>query len=234
MFKGKKILAITLARGGSKGVKNKNIKLINGKPLIWYTLKEAIKSKYIDNYIVSSDSNKIINIVKKFGIDVPFKRPKKLSSDKSSSVSALQHAVFESEKFYKTNFDVIIELMCTNPFKSSIDIDNAIEKLIIKKSDAVIAVNKVEDNHPRRLKKIVNGKIKNFMYEKNESRRQDLKPYAYVRNGSIYALKKDFLMKNNKRYGGHNTRPIELKNKYNINIDNELDFKITEYLLMKK
>lgn len=72
------------------------------------------------------------------------------------------------------------------------------------------------------------------MYEKNESRRQDLKPYAYVRNGSIYALKKDFLMKKNKRYGGNNTRPIVLKKKYNINIDNELDFKIAEYLLMKK
>ena len=100
MFNGKKVLAITLARGGSKGVKNKNIKLINGKPLIWYTIKEAKKSKYIDNYVVSSDSNKIINLVKKFGIDAPFHRPKKLSSDKSSSVSALQHAVFESENFY--------------------------------------------------------------------------------------------------------------------------------------
>ena len=234
MFKNTKILAITLARGGSKGVKNKNIKKINGKPLIWYTIIQAKKSKYIDEYIVSTDSIKIRNISKKYGADTPFKRPKKYSTDKSSSVSALQHAVIESERFYKKKFDIIIELMCTNPFKSAIDIDNAIKKLILTDSDAVIAVNKVEDNHPRRLKKIIKGKIKNFMYEKNESRRQDLKPFAYVRNGAIYALKREFLMKKNRRYGGGNTRPIELNYKNNINIDNELDFKIAEYLLLKK
>ena len=99
-MKKKKILAITLARGGSKEVKNKNIRKINGKPLIWYTIKEALKSKLIDKYIVSTDSPVIKKISLKYGAEVPFLRPKKFSTDKASSVIALQHAVkyFEKKK----------------------------------------------------------------------------------------------------------------------------------------
>ena len=153
MYKNKKILAVTLARGGSKGVKLKNIKKINGKPLIWYTIKEAQKSKYIDNYIVSTDHLRIKNVAISYGVDVPFLRPKNISNDKSSSVDALQHAVKNAEKYYGINYDYIVELMCTNPFKTYKDIDKSIKYLINSKSDAVIAMKKVEDYHPRRLKK---------------------------------------------------------------------------------
>ena len=95
------ILAITLARGGSKAVKNKNIKKINGKPLIFYTISEAKKSKYINDYIVSTDSIKIAKIAKKFGALTPFLRPKKFSTDKASSVDALIHATKFMEKIKK-------------------------------------------------------------------------------------------------------------------------------------
>ena len=92
-MKKKKVLAITLARGGSKEVKKKNIKNINGRPLIWYTIKEALKSKLINRYIVSTDSKETKKISLRFGADVPFLRPKKFATDKASSVEALQHAV---------------------------------------------------------------------------------------------------------------------------------------------
>jgi CMP-N,N'-diacetyllegionaminic acid synthase len=233
MYKNKKILGVTLARGGSKGVKLKNIKEINDKPLIWYTIKEAKKSKYIDDYIISTDNKKIKKISNFYGVSVPFIRSKKLSNDKASSVDALKDALVNAEKYYNKKYDFIIELMCTNPFKSHIDIDNSIKKLINTKSDAVISVKKVDDLHPRRVKKIVNGRIKDFMYEKPESRRQDLKPDAFVRNGAIYALKRNFLLIKNRRYGGANTRPVELKCKDNVNIDSELDFQIAEYIILK-
>ena len=97
-MKKRRVLAITLARGGSKEVKKKNIKKINGKPLIWYTIKEALKSKLIDRYIVSTDSKEIKKISLRFGADVPFLRPKKFATDKASSVKALQHAVRFLEK----------------------------------------------------------------------------------------------------------------------------------------
>ena len=94
----KNILAVTLARGGSKGIKNKNLVSIKGKPLIYYTIKEAKKCKKITNYIISTDSIKIKKIAQKYKADVPFIRPKKLSRDKSTSASALKHALIQSEK----------------------------------------------------------------------------------------------------------------------------------------
>ena len=97
------ILGITLARGGSKGVKNKNIKLLNKRPLIYYTIKEAIKSKLISDYIVSTDSKEIKRVSEKYGASVPFLRPKKFSLDSSSSSDALKHAVNFMEGKIKLN-----------------------------------------------------------------------------------------------------------------------------------
>lgn len=228
------ILGITLARGGSKGIKKKNIRLINGLPLIAYTIKEAINCKYISKYIVSTDSKQIKKISEKFGAEVPFLRPKSLATDKSSSVDALKHAVMFLEKKENLKYDYVVELMCTNPLKTKHDIEQIILKLIRTKADSVIAVHKVEDHHPRRLKKIINDKIVDFMKEKAESRRQELRPFAYIRSGSIYALKRDFLMQKNRRYGSKNSRPYILPNSRAINIDNEFDLAAAESLIKHK
>lgn len=233
MKKKNRVLAITLARGGSKEVKKKNIKNLNGKPLIWYTIKEALKSKLIDRYIVSTDSKEIKKISLRFGADVPFLRPKKFATDKASSVKALQHAVRFLEKKEKKKFDIIVELMCTNPLKRVSDIDNIVKKIIKTKADTVIAVHKVEDHHPRRLKKIIKDKIVDFMKEKRESRRQDLKPFSYVRSGSIYAIQRDHLMKKNRRYGSKNSRPFVLPQERVMNIDTQIDFLTAESIIKK-
>ncbi len=228
------ILAITLARGGSKAIKNKNIKKINGKPLVFYTISEAKKSKYISDYIVSTDSTKIAKISKAYGAIIPFLRPKKLSTDKASSVDALIHATRYMEKINNKKYDYVIELMCTNPLKKVKDIDSIIKKIKKYKCDSVIAVNRVLDNHPARIKKIIKGKIINFcINEKAESRRQDLKPYAYVRSGSIYALNRDYLINKRKRYGSKKSFAYILPPERSINIDQEIDFYIAEKLLKK-
>ena len=232
-MKKKRVLAITLARGGSKEVKKKNIKKINNKPLIWYTIKEALKSKLIDRYIVSTDNKEIKKISQKHGADVPFLRPKNLATDKASSVKALQHAVKFVEKKDGQKYDIIVELMCTNPLKKSDDIDKIIKKIINTNADTVIAVHKIEDHHPRRLKKIINDKIVNFMSEKPESRRQDLKPFAYVRSGSIYAIKRSHLMNENRRYGSKNSRPYVLSKNRVMNIDTKIDFITAESIIKK-
>ena len=228
------ILAITLARGGSKAIKNKNIKKINGKPLVFYTISEAKKSKYITDYIVSTDSIKSAKISKAYGAKIPFLRPKKLSTDKASSVDALIHATRYMEKINNKKYDYVIELMCTNPLKKVKDIDAIIKKIKKYKCDSVIAVNRVLDNHPARIKKIIKGKIINFcINEKAESRRQDLKPYAYVRSGSIYALNRDYLINKKKRYGSKKSFAYILPPERSINIDQEIDFYIAEKLLKK-
>ena len=227
-----KILAVTLARGGSKKVKKKNTKLLNKKPLIWYTINQAKKCKYIDEYIVSTDSIDIKKIAEKFRVSVPFLRPKQLATDKAKSSSALIHAVRFMEKKNKFKYDIIVELMCTAPFKNNIDINKCIEILIKNKADSVIAMKRLYDHHPARIKKIVNGKIKNFcINEKIESRRQDLKPKAFVRAGAIYVLDRDYLINKKQRYGSNKSYSYILPDKRSINIDEENDFLFAEAVI---
>ena len=137
-----RILAITLARGGSKKIKNKNITLLNNKPLIYYTIKEAKKSKWISDYIVSTDSSKIAKISNKYGAETPFLRPKFLSRDKSKSIDALLHALKFMENLKGYKYDYIIELMATNPLKTYHDVDQILLKMIKNKYDSMIAVNR--------------------------------------------------------------------------------------------
>lgn len=233
MINGKKVLAITLARGGSKSVPNKNIKKILGKPLIYYTIKEVLKSKYIDDYIVSTDSKKIGNIAKKYGAKVPFYRPKKISKDNSPPQEALIHGLELYEKISKSRFDYIIEIMCTNPLKNVKDIDSCIKKLHQTQADTIISVQRLYDHHPIRIKKIKNDRILNFILPENErTRRQDLKPAAYIRNGSIYAIRRNTLEKNKSKIGKI-SRPYIMPDRRSINIDEKIDFLIAELMLKK-
>jgi CMP-N,N'-diacetyllegionaminic acid synthase len=230
-----RILGLTLARGGSKSVLRKNIKLIAGIPLIGYTIKEALKSSFITRYIVSTDDEEIQKVAIACGADAPFLRPNEFSTDEASSVSAMQHAVDWAEKDEGVKYDYIVELMCTNPMKSVEDIDASIEKLISTQADSVIAVHQLEDHHPARIKKIVDDKIVDFcITEIPESRRQDLRPEAYIRSGSIYALKRDYLMDEGKRYGSDNSRPYILPQERAVNIDTAIDFMIAELMLNNK
>ncbi|GAB6095728.1 acylneuraminate cytidylyltransferase family protein [Desulfatiferula olefinivorans] len=230
-----KILAITLARGGSKSVPFKNIRPILDIPLIAYTIAEAKRSNLITRYIVSTDDKDIQEIAIKYGAEAPFLRPLEFATDTASSVSALQHAVQWVENDEGIKYDFIIELMCTNPLKIVEDIDASIIKLISTGADSVIAVNKIEDNHPIRIKKIVDDRIVDFCFpEVPEMRRQDLKPDAYIRSGSIYALKRDHLMVENLRYGSKNSRPYILPLERSVNVDTEIDFLIAEKIIEKK
>lgn len=226
------ILAITLARGGSKSVPRKNIRPILGIPLIAYTIAEAKRSKFITRYIVSTDDEEMRQVAIQYGADAPFLRPAEFSTDTASSVSAMKHAVEWAEKEEGIKYDYVIELMCTNPMKTVEDIDAVIEKLIETKADSVIAVHKLEDHHPIRIKKIVDDKIVDFcLPEIPESRRQDLKPDAYIRSGSIYGLTRDHLMVDGRRFGSENSRPYILAPEKAVNVDTEIDFLIAEKLM---
>jgi len=227
-----KILGVTLARGGSKSIPRKNIKNIAGKPLIGHTVSEALKSRYLTRYIVSTDDEEIQKISINLGAEAPFIRPEVLSSDTASSVAALQHAVNWAEEQEGCAYDYIVELMCTNPLKTVEDIDSAISKILETDADSVIAVHLLEDHHPARIKKIINDKITDFCVEETpESRRQDLKPDAYIRSGSIYVLKRDHLMIDNRRYGSNNSRPYILPAEKAVNVDSEIDFLVAELML---
>ena len=233
MISNKNVLAITLARGGSKSIYKKNIALLKNKPLISYTINAALDSKYIDEYIISTDDKEIADVAENLGATIPFLRPENLSSDTASSADALIHAVNSYEEITKKKYDYIIELMCTNPFKSGEMIDDIISTLDRnEKADAVITVERLLDHHPARIKKIENGYIRDFCVEEElESRRQDLKPEAYIRNGNIYALRRDLLMTQKARYGTNFCVPYYKENIPSANIDEPSDFYKAESLL---
>ena len=180
MIGNRSVLAITLARGGSKRVSKKNIADINGKPLLQYTTDEVKKSKYIDRYIVSTDNADIITVCNQLNIE---KYRRKLADDKQTTADGLLEVINDIDKY-----DYIVEVMATNPLKTVEDIDGVIEKLHETKADSVVSVVRIWDNHPSRVKYIENDRMVDFYPEVPESRRQELIPPAYVRNGSIYAM----------------------------------------------
>lgn len=229
-----RILGVTLARGGSKSVPMKNIRPIMGIPLMAYTIGEALRSQLITRYIVSTDDEQIREVAQAYGAEVPFLRPAELSTDSATSSSGLLHALNWVEKEEGQSYDYIVELMCTNPLKNVEDIDATLTKLMSTKADTVIAVHKLEDHHPIRIKKIVDNKIVDFcLPEIPETRRQDLKPDAYIRSGSIYSMRRDYLISEKQRYGSENSRPYILPPERAINVDTEIDFLVAEKILEK-
>lgn len=229
-----KILGITIARGGSKGVPRKNIRPILGIPLIAYTILEAKKSKYLTRYVVCSDDEEIRRVATEYGAEAPFSEPAEIATDTTLSIVPLQYTVNWVEEQEREKYDYIVELMCTNPVKTVDDIDGVIEKLIATGADSVISVVKLEDHHPARIKKIIDDKIVDFCVPELSGRRQDLRPFAYVRNGSIYSMKRDVLMINNIRYGSENSRPYIMPEERTVNIDTLMDLKIAETMIIER
>ena len=191
-----KILAFIPARGGSKGIPNKNIKLFNGKPLIEWTIESALKSKLIHKVIVSSDSKKILSLSKNFGADVIL-RPKNISGDRSTTESAINHCI----KNLEDSFDVIVLLSPTSPIRRKEDIDNAIKQFKLKKLDSCFSASRSNDfliwKYNKKIKK-----FKSINYDfKNRGIRQN-RELNYVENGSIYVFRRDLIKYKNNRIAG--------------------------------
>ncbi|WP_346883667.1 acylneuraminate cytidylyltransferase family protein [uncultured Algibacter sp.] len=226
-----RILGIIPARGGSKSVPKKNIKLLDGKPLLQYTVDVAKASKNITKLILSSDDDAIINIAKQLDLEVPFKRPSNLAQDNSPTLPVIQHAL----NFYKAqdiHFEAVCLLQVTSPFKTTEFIDQAIHKFITSEADALVSVKPVPDEYnPHWVFKANNtGSLELFTEDKQIiSRRQDL-PKAYHRDGVIYITKTRVLLEENSLYGRVLTY-IESPSNFNVNIDTIEDWKKAEIYL---
>ena len=227
-----KILCVLQVRGGSKGVPKKNIREVNGKPLMTWTIESAKKSNVFDSIWVSSDSDEILEVGREEDVNT-MKRPDKLSGDEVLSVDSLHWAVGEIEKLKGTTYDYVVELPVVCPLRNEDHIKEAVEKLITTGADSVISVTQMTDKHPVRMKRITDDDlIEDFCSEYPEGdagRRQDLEP-CYIRNGGIYSMKRDTLM-NEKTRHGKVSRPYVMEDKYSINIDSEMDLKIAEVML---
>jgi CMP-N-acetylneuraminic acid synthetase len=228
------IIGIIPARGESKGVPRKNIRALAGKPLIAYTIEVAFKSKMLNRVIVSTEDKEIAEIAKKYGAEVPFMRPKELAEDTTPMVPVLQHAVKFVESKEHIKFDYVVLLQPTAPLRLPEDIDNAIKKLIDTGADSVISVCRVDSIHPILMKKIVNDQLLPYCIEEKEgTRRQDYRPYAYKRSGAVYTAKRDVLMEKNS-FWGEISRPYIIPTERSVGIDDEIDFKLVEILMKER
>ncbi|MEC3907346.1 acylneuraminate cytidylyltransferase family protein [Tamlana sp. 2201CG12-4] len=229
-----KILGLIPARGGSKSIPKKNIKILNGKPLIQYTVEAASDSKKLERFILSSDDEAIIKVAKQLNVEVPFVRPKHLAEDTSPTLGVIQHAL----RFYEEqhiHFDAVCLLQVTSPFKTGAFIDKAIEKFITSGCDALVSVQKVPDEYNPHwtFKETIDGHLKLVTGEEHIiPRRQDL-PEIYHRDGLIYITKTNVLLEQNSLYGSKLTY-IKSPSDYTINIDTIEDWKQAELFLKSK
>ena len=220
-------------RGGSQGVKNKNFKLINGKPLMYFTIKQAIKSRIFDHIVVSTDSKKILRIAKSYGADGWFLRPKKLSLNSSQKIPVIRHALLQAEKFYNKKFETIIDLDVTSPLRKTEDILKAYKFFIKQKANILITGCKSKKNPYFNMIEIKNNKVQAAKrLKKNIYRRQDA-PKTYDYNASIYIWRRKALM-NFKSFYTSKTVFYEMPESRSIDIDSKLDFKLVEFLLKKR
>lgn len=224
----KKILAIIPARGGSKGIIDKNIKPLDGKPLIYYSIYEAIESNVIDEVIVNTDSEKIASVSKKYGAKIPFIRPNELATDEASTIDVIEHTLNFYEK-KNINFEYFILLQPTSPLRTKEDITNSFEILKQKKAKSIISVCEAEHS-PLLMNKLDDDlKMKDFLTKENNKRRQDLEKYYRI-NGAIYISEVDNFLKTKSFYGKDSYAYIMPVNR-SIDIDNEIDFKLAEIIM---
>ncbi len=229
------ILAIIPARGGSKGIIDKNIAEIAGKPLIAWTIEEAKKTECLDRIILTSDSEKIIDVAKKYDCEIPFIRPAELAEDNTPSLPVIQHAVsfMEKEKSYKP--DYIVLLQPTSPLRTSQHIDDAVKNLINSNADSIVSVTKTPHNcNPFSIMKEQNGLLSNYLEFDELKNMRQAKPIFYSRNGAaIYAFTYDCLMNKNSLYGD-NILKYEMKQEESFDIDEPFDMDLCEWILNKR
>ena len=224
MYKDKKIVAIVPARGGSKGLSRKNIKVLNGKPLIGWTLEQAQKSKFFDEIFVSTDSEEIAEVSREFGVEVPILRPEELAQDTTPSVDVIAYIIDCLEK-KKRFYDYFILLEPTSPLRAERDLDNIIE-LAVKNSeyDGVISVGEVHTEHPTIVKKIgQSGKILPYLENRKEVYLRQLHDQAYFPYGVGYLLKTN-VFKEKKTIYTDNILPYYIRRWQNYEIDDIYDF----------
>ncbi len=220
-----KVLAVIPARGGSKGIPNKNIKNLLGQPLISYSITEAHKSIYIDRVVVSTDSLLISEVSKNFGADVVI-RPENISGDKSSSEEALLHTLNELKMLENYIPDIILFIQCTSPLTISEDMDGLLQKLIEENADSALSVSKFYHF----IWKNNNGNAIGINHEKSiRPMRQD-RESQFLENGAIYAFKYKGFIENKYRFFGK-TVFYEMPQRRNLEIDEPFDFLLAESIL---
>jgi CMP-N,N'-diacetyllegionaminic acid synthase len=230
LINNKKVLGIVLARAGSKGLPGKNSMLLNGKPLIRYSLEAGIGSRYIDEMVISSDCDLCNDIAQSLGVIVPFKRPDSLSGDNTPSSEVIKH-VIDHLRQQGHQYDMFVLLEPTSPLRDSLVVDAAIEKISRTEHTSLVTVCQAEDQHPSFMFKIKdNGKLETWAGDKFVPlRRQDIGE-AYFLEGSVYISYVDTFMRLGK-FCHENTGSYVVPKWQSFEIDDIWDFICVESVM---
>ena len=227
-----KILCTICMRGGSKGVPGKNIKMLNGKPLMEYTIQQAMDCELFDKIVISTDSDEILNIAKKMGLETWFKRPKSLSTDFVPKIPVIRNALLESEKYFKTKFEIIFDLDVTSPLRNISDIKNAFLQFKNEQADILITASKARKNPYFNMVESNDGKIELVKkLQKNIGARQEA-PAVFDMNASIYIWRREILICSDSLFS-EKTSLYPMPEERSFDIDTELDWSIVEFLIKK-
>jgi len=231
MFKNKTFLAIIPARGGSKRLPCKNVLDLKGKPLIAWSIEAGLKSKYIDEVMVTTDDDEIIEIAKTFKANVPFKRPNFLASDHATRSEVIRHTIEFYEQEFNKKFDYVVFLQPTSPLRDAKHIDEAIEYMFSKKGDATVSVCEVE--HPIHWSGPLpkDNNMSQFLDRVSvQSRSQDL-PTSYRLNGAIYICDVNRFLEEGCVFLKNNIYAFKMSQEVSVDIDTRIDFKFAEVLM---
>jgi len=232
VYNDKKILAVITARGGSKRLLRKNIRLLSGKPLIAWTIEEGKKSKYIDSLILSSEDEEIIDIAKKWRCEVPFVRNLELSKDNVPAAEPVLHAL---DMLKHKQYDYVVLLQPTSPLRTAVDIDESLALCINSRSPACISVTLI-DKHKHLFnmyKRDIVGKLQPVDKRQNRVyKKKDLPEMVFV-NGAIFVAEIEWFKKN-KTFITYETNSYIMPNERSIDIDTDYEFKLAECMLQTR
>lgn len=226
-----KILGIIPARGGSKGIPGKNIRLLDGKPLIYYAMEAARSSNLVDRLILTSDSQEIANVGRDMGIEVPFLRPQELARDDTPMLPVIEHTLgFVEEQGWQP--DIILLLQPTAPLRRAEHIRSAVKLLVETKCDSVVSVVEVPRHYvPDFVLRLDDGRLRPYLDGPLVTRRQDARP-AYSRDGTIYAFRRDVFVTKHSIYGD-DCRPLLIPGDQSCNLDTMEDWHTAEKMILQ-
>jgi len=231
------IICVIGARGGSKGLPNKNIKLLLGKPLIAWSIEMALSVSEISKVIVSTDDEEIAKISLKYGAEIPFMRPPNLSGSDVGKFEVWKHALIASESYYQTNFDMVVDLDCTNPLRDVLDIKECIKQLQKRRFEGVDTVfsicksrknpyfNMVEYDQTGKL--FVSKTLENKVLSRQKA------PAVFDHVASIYAILSNQIKNGNFLLSGF-AEGYDIGERKSFDIDSEFDFELVEFLMKRK
>lgn len=234
MINGKSVIAIIPARAGSKGLPGKNIKTLCGKPLIAWSIEAGLSSQYIDKVMVTTDSEYIASIAKKFGASVPFIRPSQLGSDTASTFDVVMHVLDFFDKKLNKSFDYILLLEPTSPIRERYDLDSMIMKIISLADayDAIISLGEVHE-HPSIMKRIIGSDVEPYSKQLVMTTRRQDNDAAYFPYGVGYIVKAKTLLEEKTFYPKRTTHYL-IKRHQCFEIDDIYDFIAIENIMKSK